>query len=92
MVASARELSKVVFGSPFRLEIAAGIHRIRKAPFTTAELQAVLDDPLDRDNNAGRQLKRLAEANLVDNVGQLWSPQESALWEFCDNWLDHLLK
>ena len=61
------------------------------ATFTTAELQALLDEPLDSDNNAGRNLKKMEEAGLVDRVGDLWHRHDSPLWAFCDAWLTQLM-
>ena len=86
MLGEVRKISDHVFGAPFRLEIAAGIHRLQSETFTTAELQAQLDAPLDKDNNAGRNLKRLEDAGLLDHVGALWHRLSSPLWEFCDAW------
>jgi hypothetical protein len=95
MLGHVRYVSQVVLDSPFRLEVGAGVYRLLqlgRESFTTRELQGVLDAPLDHDNNAGRQLKRLAEADLVESVsGGLWHPAESPFWSLCDTWLRDLL-
>jgi hypothetical protein len=91
MLEEARRLSGVVFVAPYRLEVAAAIHRMQLETFKTSELQGILDPPLDHDNNAGRQLKRLEEAGLVESVDKLWHPKESPFWAHCDKWLRHLL-
>jgi len=93
MLPQIREISRVVFGSPFRLEIVAAIHRLPSSSFTTGELKAIVEDPLrGLDNNVGRQLKKLSESSLIMKVGeQLWYRNPSPLWEFCNDWLASLL-
>ena len=91
MLADARTVSERVFNAPYRLEISAAIHRIGDGPFTTAEIQALLAEPLDRDNNAGRNLKKLVEAGLLIQVDKLWQRRACPLWEFCETWLTELV-
>lgn len=85
-IAEVRRLSEVVFGAEFRLEIGAAIDRLGREAFTTAELQAVCQAPLDHSNNVGRNLKKFAEARLVTYVNGLWHRAESPLWTFCRQW------
>jgi len=91
MLAEVRKTSEAVFGAPYRLEVIAAVGRLTRDAFTTRELQALLEPPLDSDMNAGRTLKKLEEAGLVAKTGALWHRRESPLWEFGSLWFDTLL-
>lgn len=90
LLSRVRELSGVLFDAPYRLEVLAAIGRIERHEFTTAELQALVDEPLDSDSNVGRNLKKLQEAGLVGKIGGLWHRSETPLWAFANQWFQEL--
>ena len=83
MLQDVRRVSRGVFDATYRLEIIAGVYRIKKDDFTTRDLLDALEHPLDNDNNAGRNLKKLAQAGLLGHETDLWHREPSTLWRFC---------
>jgi hypothetical protein len=50
-----------------------------------------LEYPLDNNNNAGRNLKKLVETGLIVEVGGLWHRRQSVFWQLCASWYEKLL-
>lgn len=92
MLDDVRRSSKGAFNAPHRLEIAAAVHRLGRPTFTTGELLAALESSIDNDNNVSRNLKKLTEADLVEDLGPLWRRHDSVFWRLCEAWYRELLE